>query len=206
MPIINASSTETLKAPTERDPIDMLKKVGNWKVLSTDTVYENNWIRVEHHEVKTPMNTDGIYGLVCFKENAVGIIPIDHEGNTWLVKQSRYAINETTWEIPEGGSPLGQDILASAKRELEEETGLKAKEWKELMQLHPSNSVTDQSATIFVATDIFEGTQQLDTTEDIEIKKLHFAEAIEMVMKGEITDAMSVAGLLRLHLDSYSEK
>ncbi|MGI1677338.1 MAG: NUDIX hydrolase [Cellvibrionaceae bacterium] len=184
----------------------MIKKIGSWKVLSIDTVYENNWIRVEHHEVKTPNNTDGIYGLVRFKENAVGIIPIDNDGNTWLVKQSRYAIDEVTWEIPEGGSPLGHNILESAKRELEEETGLKAKEWKELMQLHPSNSVTDQRATIFVATNIFEGTQQLEVTEDIEIKKLPLTEAINMVKKGEITDAMSVAGLLRLHLDIYSEK
>ena len=149
----------------------MNKKVGGWKVLSSNTVYENNWIRVEHHEVKTPNNTDGIYGLVCFKENAVGIIPIDADGNTWLVKQSRYAINEVTWEIPEGGSPLGENILESAKRELEEETGLKARDWQELMRLHPSNSVTDQSATIFVAKDIYEGIQQLESTEDIELKK-----------------------------------
>jgi len=180
----------------------MHKKVGGWKVLSSNTVYENNWIRVEHHEVKTPNNTDGIYGLVCFKENAVGIIPIDADGNTWLVKQSRYAINEVTWEIPEGGSPLGENILESAKRELEEETGLKARDWQELMRLHPSNSVTDQSATIFVAKDIYEGIQQLESTEDIELKKLPLSEAIEMVVRGEITDAMSVAGLLRVHLEN----
>lgn len=178
----------------------MIKKIGNWQRLTCDTVYENNWIRVEHHTVKTPANTDGIYGLVCFKENAVGIIPIDDDDNTWLVKQSRYAIDETTWEIPEGGSPLGDNLLDSAKRELEEETGMQAEHWEELMQLHPSNSVTDQCATIFLATGISEGSQQLEATEDIEIKKLPFEEAMAMVLNGEITDALSVAGLLRLHV------
>ena len=83
------------------------EKTGGWKTKSTNVVYENPWIKVSHEEVLTPKGTDGIYGVVHFKNTAIGVVPIDDEGNTWLVKQSRYALNQYTWEIPEGGCPYG---------------------------------------------------------------------------------------------------
>lgn len=173
-------------------------KVGGWVQLSSECVYENPWISVHHQTVKTPSGADGIYGVVHFKGRAVGIVPIDEEGNTWLVRQSRYALNEFTWEIPEGGAALGESTLACAKRELEEEVGLRANHWEEIMQLHLSNSVTDEKAVVYVARDLWAGIQALEDTEDIEVKKLPLEEAIEMVLRGEITDAISVAALLRL--------
>ena len=178
----------------------MNKKVGGWQKLNEETVYENPWIKVSHENVITPGNTEGIYGVVHFKNLAVGVVPIDDQGNTWLVKQSRYTLNEYSWEIPEGGSPEGESALASAKRELEEEVGLKAAEWVELMTIHQSNSVSDEKGIIFVAKRLSPGVQCLEVTEDIEVKKLPLIQAIEMVYKGEITDAMSVAALLRLAL------
>jgi 8-oxo-dGTP pyrophosphatase MutT (NUDIX family) len=133
-------------------------------------------------------------------------VPIDEQGNTWLVKQSRYTLDQYTWEIPEGGCPQGESPLSAAKRELEEEVGLQANNWQELMTMHLSNSVTDEFCVVFVARDLFAGKQQLESSEDIEYKKLPLAEAINMVKRGEITDGISVAALLRVALDIAQEK
>ena len=177
------------------------EKIGGWKTKAVTVAYENPWIKVSHNEVLTPKGTDGIYGVVHFKNIAIGVVPIDNEGNTWLVKQSRYALNQYTWEIPEGGCPQGEEPLDAAKRELEEEVGLKANDWQQLMTMHLSNSVTDEFCVVFVARDLFPGRQQLEATEDIEVKKLPLVDAIEMVRSGEITDGISVAALLRIALD-----
>lgn len=178
-----------------------LEKIGGWKTKTSRVAYENPWLKITHEEVVTPKGTDGIYGVVHFKNTAIGVVPIDDEGNTWLVKQSRYTLNQYTWEIPEGGCPQGEEPLSAAKRELEEEVGLQANEWTQLMTMHLSNSVTDEFCVVFVARGLFAGKQELESTEDIEYKKLPLTEAIEMVKSGEITDSISVAALLRLALD-----
>lgn len=173
-----------------------------WKTLSTQPVYNNAWIKVEEHQVLNPAGTAGIYGKVTFKNQAVGVIPIDDEGNTWLVGQFRYTLNEWSWEIPMGGSPKKEDKQKTARRELEEETGLKAGQLVEILHLHPSNSITDEQGYVFLATRLSEGLQQLEDTEkDIQVKKLSFDDALEMAKNGQITDAISVAGLFYLALN-----
>lgn len=176
-------------------------KIGGWQTKTSTVVYENPWIKISHDEVITPKNTDGIYGVVHFKNTAIGVVPLDDEGNTWLVKQSRYTLNQYTWEIPEGGCPQGESPLAAAQRELEEEVGLVAKDWQQLMTMHLSNSVTDEFCVVFVARGLSSGQQQLEATEDIEVKKLPLTEAIAMVKSGDITDGITVAALLRVALD-----
>jgi len=173
-----------------------------WKTLSTQPVYNNAWIKVEEHQVVNPGGTNGIYGKVSFKNQAVGVIPVDEQGNTWLVGQYRYTLNQWSWEIPMGGSPKTEDKIKTAERELEEETGLKAANIMELLHLHPSNSITDEQGYVFLATELSEGVQQLEDTEkDIQVKKLAFEDAVTMVQSGEITDAISVAGILYLALN-----
>lgn len=176
----------------------MTEKVGGWYCLNQEVVYENPWIRVTHEEVQRPNKSQGIYGVVHFKNQAVGVIPIDEEGNTWLVRQSRYALDAYTWEIPEGGSPEHEDPLTSAKRELEEEVGLRADHWEEILTVHTTNSVSDEVGFIYVARGLHEGVQNLEDTEDIEVRKLPLVDAIRMAMDGEITDALSLCGLLKL--------
>ncbi|MBC6904562.1 NUDIX hydrolase [Saccharophagus sp. K07] len=176
-------------------------RVGGWQRLSSRVAYENPWIKVFHEEVKTPNGTDGIYGLVHFKGTAVGVVPVDDEGNTWLVRQSRYTLNQFTWEIPEGGAKEGESTLECAKRELAEEAGLQACEWQELLRIHTSNSVTDEAGVLYLARGLSPCAQNLDATEDIEVRKLPLQEAIQMVVNGEITDALSIAALLRLAID-----
>lgn len=179
----------------------MKKKVGGWVQLDHKTVYENPWIEVSHENVLRPNGTEGIYGKVHFKSNAVGIVPIDDDGNTWLVGQSRYVLDVFTWEIPEGGSPLHESPLATAKRELEEEVGLIATHWTPLQTMHLSNSVTDEVAYLFIARGLTMTEQSLEDTEDIVVKKLPLKEAFNMVLSGEITDSLSVAALLRIAID-----
>src|SRR5690606_2752275 len=126
-----------------------LQKVGGWQRLSSELVYENPWIQVFHQDVLTPSGSEGIYGLVHVRGTAVGVVPLDEDHNTWLVRQSRYTLDHHTWEIPEGGAAAGEDPLICAARELEEEVGLKAENFRELLRLHTSNSITDESAVIY---------------------------------------------------------
>lgn len=168
-----------------------------WKTLKKKLVYSNPWIKLEEHDVITPAGTSGIYGKVLFQNKAVAIIPIDHELNTWIIGQYRYTLDEYSWEIPMGGSPIGTDVLENAKRELREETGLTAGKWTEIMRIHPSNSVSDEEGFVFLAENLTMGETEFEDTEVLEIIKIPLAEALEKVMKGEITDAISVAGLLK---------
>ncbi len=183
---------------SETDELDVVHKTGGWMRRNRDIVYENPWIKVTHETVTTPSGTEGIYGVVHFKNLAVGVVPIDTEGYTWLVRQSRYTLDSYTWEIPEGGAPLGEDPLVAGQRELREETGLRAGRWRELMWMHTSNSVTDERAVVFIAEELSQGEQALEDTEDIQVRRLPLSEAVQMVLDGDITDALSVAALLRV--------
>ena len=169
-----------------------------WQRTRTRVVYDNPWITVHHEDVITPGGSVGIYGRVQFKNLAVGIIPLDAEEHTWLVGQYRYTLDAYSWEIPEGGSPEGVDPRDSAQRELKEETGLIGEQWEEILTLHTSNSVCDEKAIIYLARSLSQGKSSPEDTEDLKVMRLPFTEVVAMVHRGEITDAMSVAGILRL--------
>lgn len=176
----------------------MAKK--SWKTLTNTTVYENPWLEIQHHEVINPSGGDGIYGVVHFKNYAIGIIALDENGNTWIVGQHRYPLNIYSWELPEGGGSLDDTPLNAARRELKEEVGIFAKKWTKLLEIHTSNSVTDEFGIVFIAQDLTFGETEHEETEDIEIRKLHFSELVEMVMKGEITDSITMVAVLKLQL------
>ena len=174
-----------------------------WQTQSIKHVYDNPWIKLEEHQVLNPAGNPGIYGKVCFKSQAVGVIPLDDEGYTWLVGQHRYTLDEWSWEIPMGGSPLEEDCLLTAQRELQEETGLSAAKFTEVLHLHTSNSITDEQAYVFLAQQLNQGETCFEDTEDIEVKKLPLSKAIAMAQDGRITDAISVAGLLHVALNLH---
>jgi len=173
-------------------------KKNPWQTLSSKEIYENPWIKVEEDQVINPGGGKGIYGKVHFKNIAIGIIPIDEHGNTWLVGQHRYPLDVYSWEIPEGGCPEGEDKLDGAKRELKEETGLSAQKWEEILTMHLSNSVSDEVGFVYLATELTQGATAFEESEDLAIKKLTVTEAIQMVMESKITDSLSVAGLLKI--------
>lgn len=179
-----------------------MSKAPVWKTLSSRDIYQNPWIRLEEHQVLNPAGKPAVYGKVCFKSRAVGIIPVDNEGCTYLVGQHRYTLNAWSWEIPMGGSPLDEDVMQTAHRELQEETGLLAGRMQQIQHLHTSNSITDEEGYVFLAQDLTAGKQMLEDSElDLQVKKLPLDEAVSMAQNGEITDAISVAGLLLLALN-----
>ena len=168
-----------------------------WTTLAKKPVFENPWIKLSHHDVVTPSGKKGEYGLVEFKNLAVGVLAIDERDRVLLVGQWRYPLKEYSWELPEGGSPKGESALATAKRELKEETGYTARRWSKLLDLALSNSVTDERAVVFLASGFEAGESEPEDTEELEVKWVPLKRAIRMAEKGEITDAISVAALLR---------
>jgi 8-oxo-dGTP pyrophosphatase MutT (NUDIX family) len=171
-----------------------------WKITSEKNVYDNPWIDVTEYQVINPAGNPGIYGKVHYKNLAIGVLPLDDELNTYLVGQFRFTLNQYSWEMPEGGGPEGTDPLASAKRELLEETGLKASQWTEIQRLHLSNSVSDELSILYVARGLEQFEAEPEETEQLIIKKVPFAEMYRMVCDGEITDAMTVAAVLKVQL------
>jgi 8-oxo-dGTP pyrophosphatase MutT (NUDIX family) len=171
-----------------------------WTVLSRAVVYENEWIRVDHHEVLVPAGGPGVYGTVHFRNQAIGVIPIDEHGNVILVGQYRFPLRAYSWEIPEGGGSHLVPALESAQRELREECGVAAKYWTEILGMDLSNSVSDENSTAFLAWELSEGPTQPDETEMLKVARVPFWDAVDRVKRGEIRDAISVAALLRVAL------
>lgn len=169
-----------------------------WKTLTSSKIYSNPWIDLYHNEVITPGGNEGIYGKVHYKNRAVGVVPIDKDGFTYLVGQYRYTLDIYSWEIPEGGSPFDEDLLVTAKRELKEETGLVAQNYSLIMELHTSNAVCDEVAYLYLATDLEQQEAEPEDTEELIVKRLPFSEVVSMVHLGKITDAMSVAAILKV--------
>ena len=179
------------------DEHDNLENLNPWKKISSEVKYENPWISLTEYKVVTPAGTNGIYGKVHFKNIAIGVIAIDSDENTYLVGQYRFPLDLYSWEIPEGGCPEGTDWLAAAKRELKEETGFEAGKWTEILQMHVSNSVSDELAVVYVAQDLMAGKAEPEDTEDLKIIKMPFKQAVDWVMQGKITDSISVAAILK---------
>ena len=168
-----------------------------WTTHSGEEKYDNPWINVTEYQVTTPGGTPGIYGKVHFKNEAIGIIPLDEDYNTYLVGQYRYTIDQYSWEIPEGGGPVGTKALDNAKRELLEETGITAKTWIPIQEMHVTNCATDEYGIIFIAQDLTYGEAQPEDSEELQVKKVPFNEAYEMVLKGEIMDALTILAILK---------
>ena len=169
-----------------------------WKKLSSRQIYKNEWIRLREDEVITPTGSKGIYGVVETKP-AIGIVPLTDDLHTYLVGQYRYTLDEYSWEIPEGGGKEGENTLAGAKRELLEETGLTAKRWTFLDTFYTSNSVTNEVAYVYLAEELDQGTAQPDHTEELIVKQIPFLKAWNMVLKGDIKDALAIIGLMRVY-------
>jgi 8-oxo-dGTP pyrophosphatase MutT (NUDIX family) len=174
--------------------------MGDWRTISSKGIYENPWIEVSHHEVLNPSGNKGIYGVVHFRNKAIGIVAVDDRLNIILVGQDRYPLQAYSWEIPEGGCPIGEDHLAAAKRELKEETGLEATHWEPLCKFHLSNSVTDEEGELFLAKNLTEGPPNPEETERISLKKISLDEALKQIDQGEITDAITIMGIYKLAL------
>ncbi|MBS1531418.1 MAG: NUDIX hydrolase [Bacteroidetes bacterium] len=171
-----------------------------WQITSDKKIYDNPWISLTEFQVINPSGNPGIYGKIYFKNFAIGIIPLDDDMNTYMVGQYRFAPDCYSWEIPEGGGPLDIDPLESAKRELLEEAGLKADQWTELFRMHLSNSVTDELSIIYLARGLKQFEPEPEDTEQLSLRKVPFAEIYRKVCDGEISDAITIAAVLKVQL------
>jgi 8-oxo-dGTP pyrophosphatase MutT (NUDIX family) len=170
-----------------------------WKVLSSQVMYDNPWIKVTEHQVLNAAGNPGIYGVVHFKNLAIGVVPYE-EGHIWLVGQYRFPLNRYSWEIPEGGGKLDVPPLHSAKRELKEETGLEADSYEVIVQMDLSNSVSDEEAIVYLARGLRRGDAQPEEDEVLELQRVPLAEAYRRVEQGEIRDSLTVAAILKMRV------
>jgi 8-oxo-dGTP pyrophosphatase MutT (NUDIX family) len=182
------SSPENAEQPADRS--------NPWTTLASRLVYENPWIRVREDRVLRPDGVPGIYGVVEFKNRAVGVLPVDDLGRIWLVGQYRYPLQAYSWEIPEGGSPASESPQETAHRELREETGLTAGRLELVATAHLSNSVSNEVGYVYRATELTQGDDDPEGTERIAARRFEWDEAWRMLEQGEITDSLSVMALL----------
>jgi 8-oxo-dGTP pyrophosphatase MutT (NUDIX family) len=171
----------------------------DWVAHSKDVVFETPWIRVEHYSVTAPTGKPGIYGMICFTNQAVGVFPLFDDGTVALVGQKRFVLGAYSWEMPEGGVPHDETPEAGGRRELREETGLEAARFEKILEMDLSNSVCDEAATVFLATGLTQAETEMDDTEIIEYARLPFKDVLEAVIRGQIRDSMTVAAVYRVH-------
>jgi 8-oxo-dGTP pyrophosphatase MutT (NUDIX family) len=179
-------------SPASREPASA------WRRHARRIAYDNAWIEVLHDEVTRPDGQPGIYGVVHFRNRAVGVVAIDDEDRVVLVGQHRYTLGHYSWEIPEGGVPVDEDPLDGARRELREETGLVASAWREIGQMELSNSITDEIGLFYLATGLTQGAAAPEATEDLRLRWVPFAEITAMIDRGELPDALTQLALERV--------
>ncbi len=184
-------------AGADDDRRDHPYTVGPWTVTAEETVYDNPWIRVIDHKVRHPNGAPGQYGLVHFKNRAIGVLAIDQDGFAPLVGQFRFPLNRYSWEVPEGGGPLKDDPLDAAQRELAEETGFIAGQWLELARFDVSNSVTDEESVCFLAWDLTPGAPAPEESEQFAYDRVRFSALHDRVLSGEIRDALTIIMVLK---------
>ena len=170
-----------------------------WHTLTTRDVYANPWISVREDQVIRPDGAPGIYGVVHYQHVAIGVLPVEDE-HVYLVGQYRYPLDRYSWEIPEGGCAADEDPLRAAQRELAEETGLRAARWQRMGAAHLSNSVSDELAIWFLATEFTQGELQPEGTEQLRVRRVPLQTALRLVFNGELTDAISVMALMQYQL------
>lgn len=170
-----------------------------WTVSRTRPVYDNPWISLTEYDAVAPTGRTALYGVVRFKNLALAILPLHADGTVTLVGQHRFAIPGYSWELPEGGGPLGVDPLESARRELREEAGLEAADWREVLRFQLSNSITDERGYGYLATNLSPVPAEPDETEALALARIPFREALDAALAGHIVDMLTVAMLLRAY-------
>lgn len=170
-----------------------------WQIRGVARPFENPWFAIDSYDVINPAGRAAAYSVVRMRRLAVGVLPIDAEGLVHLVGQWRFPLARYSWEMPEGGVEPGEAALDCARRELAEETGLRAGRFEEILKLDLSNSVTDEQAVLFLATDLTPGLASPEPVEVLRTRAAPFAEVLARVVSGAITDSLTVAAVLRAH-------
>ena len=192
--------------PDMTDNQDQPQDVGPWRRRSRRLAYSNRWLEVFHDEVDRPDGSPGIYGVVHFRTRAVGVVAVGDDGRLLLVGQHRYTLDEYSWEIPEGGVEDGEALVEGARRELREETGYEAADWRGLGRITVSNSVTDEHGALFVATGLHAGEAAPEPSEDLAVRWATLDEVLAEIASGAIHDLITIAGVSRYALELASRR
>lgn len=183
-------------------PIDLclythsMQKNGPWQIKSSEIKYQNPWIIVREDKVVRPDGKDGIFGVVEMVAG-VSVLPIDGEGNVYLTEEFRYGIRRKSIEAISGGVDQNESNMEAAQRELEEEAGLRAKDWVDLGIVNPFTSVVVSSQHLYVARTLSRVVAHPEGTEQICILKMPLAEALRITKNGKITHGPTCVLLLK---------
>lgn len=177
-----------------------MKDINPFKLKNSKVVYQNTWIHVREDSVIRPGGKDGIFGIVNMQDG-VTVVALDHEQNIFLTFEYAYATERYSLECISGGIGVGEDILDSAKREVQEEIGGVSSEWVSLGHIDPFTSVIRSINYLYLAKDVvLEHPQNTEEGEVIQVLRIPFNEAYSKVVSGEITHGASVTGILKTHI------
>ena len=165
--------------------------------MSTSVVHTTPWFEVHTDQVVRPDGTHGVYERITSR-GSVTVLALDSDDTVVLTRQWIYLHGSTQWRLPGGGIDTGDpDPLAAARRELAEETGVRAEKWQSLGSVNCADSITDHVAHLFLATDLAQGETALQPgEEDLRVVRLPFQEAVDLVLRHEVPDAASAHALL----------
>lgn len=165
-----------------------------WKKLSSEIVYKNKWYSVRRDLVITPNGQPGEYNVVD-EPDAVFIVAMDEDKSIYLIGTYRYTTDMYSIEVPAGNTD-GGDPLQAAKRELQEETGLRAEKWISLGRFQAENGKTNSFGHVFLAEELQDTKEHDQKAEGItSTQKVSLTEALAMIKDGRITDCQSVAAI-----------
>ena len=161
------------------------------KRISGETAYQGSFFQVQRDKVLLPDNKESTREYIRHPGAAV-ILPLLENGHVILERQFRYACNDIFIEVPAGKIDKGEAVLECAKRELKEETGYEAEEWRYLTTIHNALGYSNEHLEIFLARKLKKGEQKLDEGEFIDIFTMHYKELLDMVKQGKVTDVKTV--------------
>jgi ADP-ribose pyrophosphatase len=167
-----------------------------WKTLKSQPIYENRWMRLREDLAELPDGRTTIYGVVS-TGHCVGVLPFLDDGRVLLVRQHRYVFGEShRWEMPTGGVHPGETPEQAAQRELREEVGYSAARLDWASTYYTSKSIVEEVAHLYLGYGLAAAALPPDETEFFEIGAFPFAEALDMVVRREIRDGMTVIAVL----------
>jgi 8-oxo-dGTP pyrophosphatase MutT (NUDIX family) len=187
-----------------REAPEWLKPKGApWRAGAPRRLLDNPWFTIDQYDAVAPTGAPADYYVQGFRAHATGALPLHDDGTVTLVGQWRFPFGTYSWEIPEGGAPKNETPLDGAKRELREEAGLKAAEWRQILTMQLSNASSDETAFGYLATGLTAIPRAPDETEDLAIVRVPLNEALDAAVAGFIQDSITVAMLLRVHHMAY---